>query len=1181
MRLIAAVLFTTSLFAQATGDEFTIVAVPDIHNDSGSSSFPTSSAWMISNKTSWNIVGVAGLGDNLGTTSGYTDSTNWDALFALWDPLHTAITNVCIAAGNHDAVSVGPPPDWTNWNTYLGARSSWWYAYSPTSAADTQHPLADLQYCRFDVVTSSGTYKMGIITLPIFPLTTEVATVHGWIAADPHRHFIIGTHMFVSMVPSGNTGQHPCIAGESLCNPGTGRVSGADMWNALKDLPNIFAFVSGHTHEQHSAVMTDGANPNVYAFSDVAIDGTGTLILLKFRPTAQKLDVSMVHTKSSFSYDTGWGGTGTVSYDWTPLSPGTAPTITTASLPSGAVGTAYSTVLAATGDATITWTATGLPGWATLDSDGTLHGTPNTATPATITFTAHNSAGDSTPVALGLTIAPSAVVGSVTVIELTGSTQTLRPFTISRVFKEGDIAAYAQPSVGGVAIAAWQCDVKSRWSDGSLKHALISFRYTVPSSGSITVGFSNSATPSSAGDATATAAAGLDGAGMLAFDDGGGASSWGAVTSAVISGVTHTADARAMLTAGKFSYWLRGPVVTQAIVEDRTSALTYDFGWTCATNCTGDYSTATWTNDGTYKSLHPIFVVTFYANWTGVKVEYILENAWSTKFQDQRYAVTLYSGSASGTTEMGATTFTQYAGTRWRQTFWDGTEPGVVKIDYNLPYMVASKALPSYDTTKVVSSTGINADLTRWAGTDKGALFGDYLGGGDHMSGNWIKNWETTGEDYAWGFVPTWVIRYLYTFHTTADGSDLYTITMKNAEVGGYMPYHYAEGDSSAGAFCGLSAQCTTDGVDTASGFARVLSRDLHTAGFSGTPTVLASLSSAHNWQIDTAHEPNIAYIPYLITGDKFYLDELNYLASWNLMQMPAGTTLLGQSHNDWGSTVGTTSSRAVAWILRTMAHAAFINPDATPEKSYFTQKLLNNIAIMEGRFDVEDGYGYTGDNTKWQWGYTRQSAVQGSVEQTTHIANPLNLFGVDWSSSTEGIDTSVTERVDSLWMVHYAKVMLAMIEDLGYPVTALRKKLAIPEIHIIKDPTFNPYLTASYRMPVFATATHSWFTTWAGLLSGFDSTRQTQSAWTAGSTNGGEGYPFIARATAQFMEDVDVPSLSCTPTCGVQARMWMNNNVPNQSQLNDNPKWAFVPRNPVTLGGISLGGRMSAGGRR
>jgi hypothetical protein len=77
---------------------------------------------------------------------------------------------------------------------------------------------------------------------------------------------------------------------------------------------------------------------------------------------------------------------------------GTAPAITTASLPGGTVGTVYSQTLAATGDAPITWSKENgdLPGGLTLSSAGVISGTPTAAGAFTFTVKAANAAGSGT-----------------------------------------------------------------------------------------------------------------------------------------------------------------------------------------------------------------------------------------------------------------------------------------------------------------------------------------------------------------------------------------------------------------------------------------------------------------------------------------------------------------------------------------------------------------------------------------------------------------------------------------------------------------------------------------------------------------------------------------------------------------------------------------------------------------
>ncbi len=74
---------------------------------------------------------------------------------------------------------------------------------------------------------------------------------------------------------------------------------------------------------------------------------------------------------------------------------GTAPTITTASLPGGTVGSAYSQTLVATGTAPITWSiVSGSISPLILNaSTGEITGTPSTATTLSATFRATNAYG--------------------------------------------------------------------------------------------------------------------------------------------------------------------------------------------------------------------------------------------------------------------------------------------------------------------------------------------------------------------------------------------------------------------------------------------------------------------------------------------------------------------------------------------------------------------------------------------------------------------------------------------------------------------------------------------------------------------------------------------------------------------------------------------------------------------
>lgn len=94
---------------------------------------------------------------------------------------------------------------------------------------------------------------------------------------------------------------------------------------------------------------------------------------------------------------------------WRLFSTPTSPTITSTSpLPSGVVGTPYSFTFTATGTTPITWTGTGLPGWATLASGGLFSGTPSAAATTTFNVTATNTAGSAGPSPFTITVTSAA-----------------------------------------------------------------------------------------------------------------------------------------------------------------------------------------------------------------------------------------------------------------------------------------------------------------------------------------------------------------------------------------------------------------------------------------------------------------------------------------------------------------------------------------------------------------------------------------------------------------------------------------------------------------------------------------------------------------------------------------------------------------------------------------------------
>jgi hypothetical protein len=97
-------------------------------------------------------------------------------------------------------------------------------------------------------------------------------------------------------------------------------------------------------------------------------------------------------------------------------------------------------------------------------------------------------------------------------------------------------------------------------------------------------------------------------------------------------------------------------------------------------------------------------------------------------------------------------------------------------------------------------------------------------------------------------------------------------------------------------------------------------------------------------WQPDDAHQPSLTYLPYLLSGSRFYRDEL---------AMQAGYVLLAIDPHYRGDSDGIvlgSQIRAVAWDLRTLGQAAYILP-AGREQAYFQAKLEGNLKEILRRY--------------------------------------------------------------------------------------------------------------------------------------------------------------------------------------------------------------------------------------
>lgn len=566
-----------------------------------------------------------------------------------------------------------------------------------------------------------------------------------------------------------------------------------------------------------------------------------------------------------------------------------------------------------------------------------------------------------------LTTACYGLDNSIRVHEMSGGAQSGRPFTVLMVFLQGEFpeGTFPRPRVNGNPATTWQADVKSRWPDGSILSAFVSFPLTLTAGGSVKVDFVPDSNACHLGSQAACESAALDQSGMLNFLGG----AWNAQIRATANSIGYTVDARNMLAAGAWRYWLRGPVVTRVIVEDMSPALAFDFGWR--------WDGTSWqapTNEQ-QKGIHPMFELSFYPGWNGVEAGYKLEAPWRTRFirtssgglAAYEFLLEFLAGAPPAVvySKTGYTLTVKGAVGYWA---WSGNAPGEIYVEHNFPYLIASRILPPYDLNIRVSPTVIHDLLSRWpanVGTDDQGRPDPRSCVTGMATCAYVKtSWPDTGDHANFGIVPYWQIAYLYAMGDTrfsvATKKTLFDrLIVASAEAALTVPIHTRESYTNMSPASRNYLNWPADQQTPSFGrffsvTAQFDSRSFYYENTGAYPALYSCTNCpATNkpWVLSVSHYPSILPVPYLLTGRYIYLTSLQQWAA----------TILGSSHPqydrhfDWGIHFNSGEPRLASRPIKAIFWGFLLSPDS-PERAYLADKLKNIDAAYEGAFDVRDG---------------------------------------------------------------------------------------------------------------------------------------------------------------------------------------------------------------------------------
>jgi hypothetical protein len=488
------------------------------------------------------------------------------------------------------------------------------------------------------------------------------------------------------------------------------------------------------------------------------------------------------------------------------------------------------------------------------------------------------------PASTGTSGSTTPIAGAVTTlrVESTGAyTQQSVPLTFGQVFAPGDMPA-SSSLVGKLSngtLLPVQLDAKATHPDGSIRHGIVSVVMPqVAVASTQAIGLTKSTVGSQPSSVSPLQ---LTNAGFTAS------------VRVNIGGQIYTAAADDLLKSGRYSTWLSGPIVNEWLVSAPLKSAA----------------------GVPHPHLSARFAIRSYTGLNKVRVDVTVENDWAYEPNPQNftYDATVLVG---GQTVYSKAALTHYHHARWRKIFWWGDNAPQVNIKHDTAYLIASKALPNYDQSVAVSPTSLSSMQANWTGAKTEPM----------GSGMAVPYMPTTGGRPDIGILPGWAAMYLLSMDKRAKD-----VTLATADLAGSWSSHYRDKNTDRPVSLLNYPYMTILGHygDTYNPV---------TKKYEAFPACAAGASCTNPNVHDSSHQPGFAYLPYLVTGDYYYLEELQFWAMWNTFEDNPGyrDNIKGLFKPD--------QVRGQAWSMRTMAQAAYITPDTDPLKQQFETFLANNL---------------------------------------------------------------------------------------------------------------------------------------------------------------------------------------------------------------------------------------------
>ena len=191
----------------------------------------------------------------------------------------------------------------------------------------------------------------------------------------------------------------------------------------------------------------------------------------------------------------------------------------------------------------------------------------------------------------------------------------------------------------------------------------------------------------------------------------------------------------------------------------------------------------------------------------------------------------------------------------------------------------------------------------------------------------------------------------------------------------------------------------------------------------------------------DNAHVPGgLVFVPYLLTGDRFYADEMSFWANYGVLSTWPGNSSSDDSSQSGGDAsagpgrgvLATNQVRGFAWALRNLCDAAAYLPDSDPIKPELNRIVRENLAWLD------------------DWA-------------RAHVG-PLKMA---WLPGY-GTETDATHRFAQLWMYDYLAWSIHRAQQLGFSGgTRFRDQVVRFQTELFLNPDYDSEYAAPGRLMI------------------------------------------------------------------------------------------------------------------